>query len=235
MLYEWNNLESAANHLQIGIELSQRTGNLLIQSDGYRTLAIVQMASGELNAALSTLQKADQMAESRQVTPITRMRNAACHVQLALAGKDLSAARYWADQMSEAADASPFFPRLKLTPARLLLANNEKTDAAERLHELYDIASQAGWGSAVVEVRLLQALAAAAPADALHFLKDALRQAQPEGFIRTFVDKGEPLKALLERLKSQGGELKEYILTLLSAFGETSRPFIPQPLVEPLS
>jgi LuxR family maltose regulon positive regulatory protein len=87
----------------------------------------------------------------------------------------------------------------------------------------------------MVEVRLLQSLAADAPEDALHFLRDALKMAQPEGFIRTFVDKGESMKALLERLKSQGGELKEYILTLLSAFGETGRISIPQPLIEPLS
>ena len=88
-----------------------------------------------------------------------------------------------------------------------------------------------GW----IEVRLLQALAADTPSDALHFLQDALKMAQPEGFIRTFVDKGEPVKALLERLKSQGGEFKEYILTLLSAFGEMGKVPSPQALVEPLS
>jgi LuxR family maltose regulon positive regulatory protein len=87
----------------------------------------------------------------------------------------------------------------------------------------------------MVEVRLLQAMAADTPTDALHFLQDALKMAQPEGFIRTFVDQGEPMKALLERSKSQGGELKEYILILLSAFGETGRVSITQTLVEPLS
>jgi LuxR family maltose regulon positive regulatory protein len=43
------------------------------------------------------------------------------------------------------------------------------------------------------------------------------------------------MKALLERLKSQGGELKPYILKLLAAFGETARPSEPQRLVEPMS
>jgi LuxR family maltose regulon positive regulatory protein len=84
-------------------------------------------------------------------------------------------------------------------------------------------------------VRALQALAATTPSDALRFLEDALKQARAEGFIRTFVDKGEPMKALLERLKSRGGGLKEYILSILSAFGETGRASIPQPLVDPLS
>jgi LuxR family maltose regulon positive regulatory protein len=235
LLYEWNDLEAAAHHLQIGIELSQRTGNQLILSDGYRTLAMVQLASGEPDAALSTLRKADQLADSRQVTPLTRIRNAACHVQLALAGKDLATARHWAEQVTENADASPFYPRLKLTSARLLLAQNEKAAAAESLQALYEIASQTSCGCGAIEVRTLQALAAPTPAEALRFLEDAIHGALPEGFIRTFVDKGEPMKALLERLKSQRGELKEYILTILSAYVEMGRVSFPQPLVEPLS
>lgn len=235
LLYEWNDLEAAAHHLQIGIELGQRSGNLAFQCDGYRTLAILQQACGESSAAVNTLQKAHQLASSHQVTPILTLRNAACQVQLALAQNDLPTARYWAEQVKEDADGSLHYSRLGLTPARLLLANNLKAEAAERLKGLYETACQADWGSGAVEVRALQALAAAEPVDALHFLEDALREAQPEGFIRTFVDKGEPLKALLERLKSQGGELKEYILTILSAFGQPCRTSPSQALVEPLS
>jgi len=235
LLYEWNDLESAIHQLQIGIELSQRTGNLLIQSDGYRILAIVQMASGSPDAAMATIQKARELASSHQGSPLNRMRNAACQVQLALAQNDLATARDWAEQVKEAADASLLYPRLGLTPVRLLLAQGDKIQAAERLVELHETASQAGWSSGAIEVCALQALATTAPADALHFLRDALQMAQPEGFIRTFVDKGEPMKALLERLRSQGGELKEYILTILSAFGRPCRASPSQPLVEPLS
>ena len=235
LLYEWNDLESAAHHLQIGIELSQRTGNLMILSDGYRALAILQQARGEPNAALTTLQMAHQLAHDHEVTPLTRMRNAACHVQLALAQEHLATALYWAEQVTESADASPLYPRLGFTPARLLLAHDERTEADQRLKELYETACQAGWSSGVVEVRALQAIAATTPTDARRFLADALKQARPEGFIRTFVDKGEPMKFLLERLKSEGGELKDYVLTILSAFGETGRAPRSQLLVEPMS
>ena len=235
LLYEWNDLESASRHLQIGIELSQRSGNRAIQSDGYRNLSIVQLAAGQLDLAQATLQKAHDLAGSHEVTPLTRMRNAACHVQLALAQNDLATARFWGEQVTEAADASPFYHRLWLTPARLLLSQGEKIPAAESLKELYETASRAGWGSGVVEVRTLQALAAATPVEALHFLEEALKNAQPEGFIRTFVDKGEPVKVLLEKLRSHGGELKGYILTILSAFGEPGRASTPQALVDPLS
>jgi LuxR family maltose regulon positive regulatory protein len=72
----------------------------------------------------------------------------------------------------------------------------------------------------MIDVRAWQSLAAETPPDAIRFLQDALKMAQPEKFIRTFVDKGQPMKFLLERMKAEGGELKDYVLTLLSAFGE---------------
>jgi len=235
ILYEWNDLGEAERHLRFGIELSQHSGNLAFLSEGLRTLAILQQAQGEGGAAQSTLQKADQFISERQVTPFTRLRHAACHVQLALAQNDLESAAYWAGLVTEHADSSLLYPRLDLTLSRLLLARGDKSQAAEKLNGLYQTASRAGWGSGMIEARTLQALAAATQAEALLYLKEALIIAQPEGFIRTFVDKGEPLKALLERLKSQGGELKEYILTLLAAYGEISRAPFPQPLVESLS
>jgi len=236
LLYEWNDLELATHHLQTGIEQCQYIGNMLIQSDGLRTLAIVHQARNDPDAALSTIQRADHLAESRQVSPLTRMRNAACHVQLALANNSLSDADFWAGRVTEAADSSLLYPpRFELTPARLLLAHHEKPQAMVRLNKLFETASRAGWVPGMVEVRALQALAAATPAEALHFLTEALKLARPEGYIRTFVDKGELMKTLLERLRAQGGELKGYILTLLASFGERSRASILQPLVEPLS
>ncbi len=89
--------------------------------------------------------------------------------------------------------------------------------------------------SSMIEIRALQALAAATPDLALNFLADALKMAQPESFIRTFVDKGAPMKALLERFKAQGGELKPYVMSLLAAFGEARKISPPQLLIEPLS
>jgi LuxR family maltose regulon positive regulatory protein len=235
LLYEWNDLEAAARHLQIGIDLSQRTGNLMILSDAYRSLAILQQARREPNAAQATLQLADRLAYEHEVTPLSRLRTAACHVQLALAAGDLAGAKNWAEQVTGPADASPFFPLLDLTPARLLIAAGENVKAVETLAELHETASRDGWASGEIEVHALQGLAASVPADALGFLADALEKAQPEGFVRTFVDKGEPMRLLLERLRSEGGERKEYILALLAAFGGPGKASASQPLVEPMS
>jgi LuxR family maltose regulon positive regulatory protein len=251
LLYEWNDLEAAADHLQRGIELSQRSGNLEVQSGGYYKLACLKQTQGDASAALDALQKAHQLARQKDVPPLTRARNAACHVQIALAQGDVATAMRWAKQVTEDADAFPFYPFLRLTPARLLLAQNQEAAAAEQLEVLYETALRAGWQFGVIEVRVLQALAASTPTDALAFLAEALTLAEPEGYVRTFVDKGEPMAVLLREAAGRG-IAPEYVDKLLAAIdaeeqrskgaGEmesTPAPLHPRtsapPLIEPLS
>jgi len=216
--YEWNDLEAAANHVQRGIELSQHSGNPEIQTGGYRTLARLKQAQGDTSAALDALHKARQLAHENALSPLTHARNAACQVLIALAQDDLATATRWAEQVTEDADACPFYPLLGLTPARLLLAQNERAAAAEHLESCYATALRAGWQFGVVEVRVLQALAAPTPSAARAFLTEALTLAEPEGYVRTFVDKGAPMAVLLRDAASQG-IAPAYVDRLLAALG----------------
>ena len=47
LLYEWNELDAAADHVQTGIEMSRRSGNSEVQTGGYRVLARLRQALGE--------------------------------------------------------------------------------------------------------------------------------------------------------------------------------------------
>jgi LuxR family maltose regulon positive regulatory protein len=165
-----------------------------------------------------------------------RARNAACHVLIALAQGDLATAIHWAEQVTEDADGSPFYPLLGLTPARLLLAQKEKAAAADQLEAWYDTAVAAGWQFGVIEVRALQALAAPTPDEALTFLADGLALAEPEGYVRTFLDKGQPMADLL-RKAAERDLSPAYARRLLAAFSRPPAPprRVGQPLVEPLS
>ncbi len=110
----------------------------------------------------------------------------------------------------------------------------------ERLLE--DAEARARRGSAL-EILLLRALAFAAEAhrtQALTSLERALLLSEPGGYIRLFIDEGEPILALLRQAHARG-IAPGYVATLLSAFGElearasllrTSRA---DSLVEPLS
>ena len=78
------------------------------------------------------------------------------------------------------------------------------------------------WGH-VIEMRLLQALAhqmCHEETQALSALSEAVRLAEPEGYIRSFVDEGAPMAALLSQTAGtapQDGPTP-YLDTLLAAF-----------------
>jgi len=89
---------------------------------------------------------------------------------------------------------------------------------------------------------MLQALAAPTTTDALVFLSEALALTEAEGYIRTFVDEGEPMAVLLREAAAKG-IAPDYVARLLSAFDGKAEehPVSPAPpigltsLVEPLS
>jgi LuxR family maltose regulon positive regulatory protein len=102
----------------------------------------------------------------------------------------------------------------------------------------------------LIEILVLQALAHHAQGDlpaALLPLGQALTLAEPEGYVRIFVDEGSSMAGLL-REAAGGGILPDYTGRLLEAFGwegqtraaGTGKSLIPsspasQPLIEPLS
>ena len=71
---------------------------------------------------------------------------------------------------------------------------------------------------------------------ALTVLEQALTLAQPEGYMRVFLDEGAPMAKLLRHAGSHGIAPK-YVAKLLSEFEQLSgvTPTAKQPLIEPLS
>ncbi len=241
LLYEGNHLDSGGEHLQRSLDLSRRSGDLEVQIAGYRMLALLRQAQGQESAALEAIQQAHRLAHASDIPPLVASRNAACHVQIALAQGDLATATHYAAQISQDADAFSFHPRLNLSQARLLLAQGEKEEAAQRLEECYERAAEAGMRWGMLRVRVLQALAAPTPAAALPFLSEALTWGQPEGFVRSFLDEGESLVPLLRHPAAQG-VARQYVKKLLAAFEADARrragekpPPPTHPLIEPLS
>ena len=150
-------------------------------------------------------------------------------------------------------DAHPFCRFLGLTHPRLLLARGDRVSAGLLLDQAVQQARQAGWGFGLLSARLLQALAAPTPEVAREIIAEVLQQAQPEGYLRLFLDEGEPVRALLVSLKTVGKQARfeftsaqsTYLEKLLSAFPIPSAPPVEhsktdlrklQPgLIEPLS
>ena len=234
ILYEWNKLDAAAEQLKQALKASESIGNLAIQPEIFCLLAHIKLAGGDPASALRLMDELHQLNNGLE-SPGARATIAALCVDLALMQGDISSASQWTNQMIEGVDSAALGYLLGVTQARLSLAQGKQAKAGKILAGIYESVAQMGFFSSMIEVRALQALAADSPKDALHFLQSALEMAQAEGFIRTFVDMGESMKFLLERMKAEGGELKDYVLTLLSAFGGAVGGSKDQSLVEPMS
>ena len=126
------------------------------------------------------------------------------------------------------------------TLAWVELVQNKVDQALSRLTSLAKLAEAGGHIDNLIKILALQVLAYAAQDDldaALDILSQALNLAAPEGYIRSFVDFGPPMKQLLQRAASHQ-IAPEYVSMLLSAFPTPpSYPHsaAPSPLIEPLS
>ena len=242
--YEWNELETAADHLQQGIELARRGGSAEFEVGGCAALAFVRQAQGERAAAEAALQRADQLLDHPSIPPPTRLYALVSHVVVALGQGDLDAASRLVQRSPKPEEAGSFPDSLllMLARARLFLAQGRRAAAAAQLEALHDMASRAGWQSAVTQARALQALVAPGLDEALTVLTEALTRAEPEGYVRTFVDAGEPMAALLRQAAAAHGIAADYARRLLVAFRAPGLPsglkpetVQPETLVEPLS
>jgi len=120
-------------------------------------------------------------------------------------------------------------------------AESHLADTLDLLARLLEMAATAGWMGKAIEILALQAMALQAQGDAeqaLAALGRALALAEPEGYVRLFVDEGPPMARLLKALSSQRSAISQsYLGRLLAAFDGATKDERPrmkagdQPLV----
>lgn len=243
ILYEWNELERAAQHLQKGVELSRQGGYNGVTTQAYLALARLKQAQGKNDEAWATLARAEELVEKY---PRARMKAYFALVQVRLwlqaADNKLDVASRWA--AIYARDLDPESPPLtylhhleRIALARVRLAQHQPDD--ELLAKLLQQAESAGWTRNVIEILTLQALARQAQDDvpgAMSALRRALNLAEPENFTRLFVDEGAPMIRLLQKAVAHGAT-PEYVGRLQASFMPSMAGAAPeaQPLLEPLT
>jgi LuxR family transcriptional regulator, maltose regulon positive regulatory protein len=243
--YERNELDAAMQHLLTSKQLGEHAG---LPKNRYRwrvAMARIRAAEGDLGGALDLLNEADRLYVSDfspDVRPVPALRARVWVVQ----GR-LGEALGWARErgLSVEDDVSYVREFEHLTLARVLLDCHQAERPAGSLHEVTRLverrrqaAEEGARTGSVLEILVLQALLQQAQRDipaALVSLQQALTLAEPEGYVRTFVDEGPSMASLL-RAAAKQGIARSYAGSLLAAFDTTEdRGPVKQGLIEPLS
>jgi len=207
---ERDDLDAATQHLLRSKELGEFTG---LPQNRYRwrvAMARIRETQEDLVGALDLLHEAERLYVSDffpNVRPIAAMKT-----RVWVAQGRLGEALDWVREqgLSVADDLSYLREFEHITLARVLLARS-KSDRAERsileavglLERLLQAAEEGERTGSVIEILVLQALAHQVQGDipaALVPLERALTLAEPEGYVRIFVDEGPPMAVLIAKL-----------------------------------
>jgi LuxR family maltose regulon positive regulatory protein len=229
ILFEWNDLDQAAWHIAKGIELGRRGGNLDIVMSGSAFMARVKQAQGDPAGAREVMQTVEQMAQARH-NRFVLIENEAYASRLALARGELESAARWAREYASFTAADPAYlgEFAQITVAHVYLTETRFAEAFELLERLHEDAETAERIGSVIEILALEALTLDAQgnhAQAVATLERALTLAEPEGYVRVFVDEGEPMRLLIVdcglQIAKHAAHLKSYVDKLLAAFVTT--------------
>jgi LuxR family maltose regulon positive regulatory protein len=251
---ERNDLHAATQHLLRSKEQGEHTG---FPQNPYRwpvAMARILEAQGDLDGALDLLHEAERLYVSDfspNVRPV-----AALKTRVWVAQGRLGEALGWAREqgLSVEDDLSYLREFEHITLARVLLARYTSDRADRSIHEamgllerLLQAAEEGGRMRSLIEILVLQALAHEAQGEspfALVPLERALTLAEPEGYVRVFVDEGGPMAQLLSEATAHG-IMPDYTGRLLAVFEAEEHksadeshlpPALPaQSLIEPLS
>ncbi len=230
LLREWNRLDEALEFALRGLHLAEQGGyNIVYLGRGYQALVRTYLSQGELEAAQATLQEMLQLPLLAQ-NPYQQATLASVEqVRLWVAGGKGERAVHWAMGLNhrERTRAPLASEREEVALVRACLLQEQSAEALTRLERVLERATAQQRWSQVIEARLLQALAYQVNQqehEALSALASAVRLAEPEGYIRSFLDEGTPMETLLSSLRAQ--EQKQgptpYLDTVLASFSSLS-------------
>lgn len=203
ILIERNRLDEAQHHLQHALDLAQQSGHTAALAQCHLHLARLRRAQSDLAGAQVALDAAATLAAQGVPAWIEPLlieervhlylnQGAATRARHVLAGRGTVVE----------STAGSIREDLPLARARLLLRQGRNADACALLDDIIVSAGQSGRQGRVIEALILRALACEALNDetaALDHLQHALSMAEPEGYVRVFLDAGERLARLLHR------------------------------------
>ena len=220
IFYERNQPGEALRHIMEGITLSRQLVSTQSLATGLITLAWIRQAMGDSVGAREAMNEADHLIQNPEIVSLHNPAPAE-RARLFLVQGDLKEALRWVEERGLDEDKPIYARELEyLVLAKTLLNRNLSSRALTLLENLAAAAKAQNRLESLIKIQILQALGfqAIGRADrAMRVLAQALMQAEPEGYIRTFVDEGPHMAALLHQAALRG-VTPDYIARLLAAF-----------------
>ena len=235
LAHEQGDGAATTGHLQIATDLGARTTLVDWQHRWALAQARLLESAGEWDSALEWLDEA-QRAHVKVSIPILQP-IAARKARLYLKQGRLDRAQAWLRERGiSAGDEVNYLTEYEhLTLVEVRLAEGSWTGVDDLLERLLALAETQKRTGSVIEILLTQAQVYQAQgnqSDALATLEKALMLAEPEGYLRTFVGRGETMRLLLSGMRDKHTRhaLRSYVNKVLAAFSSLANDH-PQPLL----
>ena len=227
LLCEWNDLDAALVRLKRGLDYLPRWGKTDDFCLDYITQSRIQLAQGNRIEAVGAIEKAAQLIQTCGVFSEARNAVEAAQVQLWLAQGNRSSLDRWVGTLEKRPGLRNAFryedELTHITQARVFIAQNKLDEANRLLSCLEESAQSDGRQGRLIEIMILKALALQkmgnhAQADLA--LTKSLYLAEPSGYVRVFLDEGQPMKMLLAPWLEHASTSspRDYAIHLLAQF-----------------
>jgi LuxR family maltose regulon positive regulatory protein len=229
VLVERNDVVAAEAHLTQGIELGKWSGRLDAEKNAAYVLSRIRLIRQDANGALAAVQEAES-AFVEPKAPLAKAELLAIKARILVRQGFLSEAAQCTEEAVRliGRDRGQTAEVVALGAARVMVAQCKPAEAAAQLAQSIAAAEGCRRFGAAIELRILRSLALVRqgePPAAKADLERALALAEPEGYVRVFLDEGQPMQMLIAQwLASAGaGPLRDYAIRLLAQF-DAERP-----------
>ncbi len=236
VLREMNELGTAEHMLMQSVNLAQQWGNVEVLVDTYTVLARIRQAQGDSEGTAQALQQAMALVHADKLSALTVRQIEAHRARIWIAQQHLDLASNWAEKWAHSyadmplieGNISLFVRWIEYSAlARLWLAQHKYDQMLPLIAPFLQTVEDIGWKGIAIEFLSLKTLALSGQgkvAPAIQSIHRALTLAEPEGYVRVFVDMGESMGVLLQNAAAQNITPAYIHETLLPAFRISSFP-----------
>jgi LuxR family maltose regulon positive regulatory protein len=222
LLAEFNDLDGAIHNASKGLERSEQGGD--VAGIGWSCLCLIRVlfSMGNLTGAEDIVQKIENTSREYDFPPWIASIMEGWRGRILLAQGNLDMASQWAEgrRIGPDEEISHLNEMEYIGLIRVFINQERFEEVINLLQPLLDTENSMGRVWREIELLILKSLAFQAMSDtdqAMIALEQALALAEPEGFVRIFVDEGPSMARLLYEALSRG-IAPDYVRRLLAAF-----------------